>query len=159
MVLLIFFIWICFSMCLFNVHLFYSRFTGVFEAATIHYAVAKIFGPLVFGRGWCGCSVANVLFNIIYLNGKVCNYEKDGQGFHIFCFVIWLEYEFIMCRMLCSVYSFWHGSGKLESWSHSKISFSLSFLHCSMSSRYKFSTRLGRKTCRSFSSLLSNPFI
>lgn len=32
----------------------YYLFTGVFEAATIHYAVAKIFGPLVFGRGWCG---------------------------------------------------------------------------------------------------------
>lgn len=32
----------------------YHLFTGVFEAATIHYAVAKIFGPLVFGRGWCG---------------------------------------------------------------------------------------------------------
>lgn len=28
------------------------------------------------------------LLYIIYLNGKVCNYEKDGQGFHIFCFVI-----------------------------------------------------------------------
>ena len=28
----------------------YYLFTGVFEAATIHYAVAKIFGPLVFGR-------------------------------------------------------------------------------------------------------------
>ncbi len=32
----------------------YYLFTGVFEAATIHYAVAKICGPLVFGRGWCG---------------------------------------------------------------------------------------------------------
>ena len=32
----------------------YYLFTGVFEAATIHYAVAKIFGPLFFGRGWCG---------------------------------------------------------------------------------------------------------
>ena len=32
----------------------YYLFTGVFEAATIHYAVAKIFGPLIFGRGWCG---------------------------------------------------------------------------------------------------------
>lgn len=38
-------------------------FSGVFEAATIHYAVAKIFGPLVFGRGWCGyaCWTAMVL--------------------------------------------------------------------------------------------------
>ena len=37
--------------------------SGVFEAATIHYAVAKIFGPLLFGRGWCGyaCWTAMVL--------------------------------------------------------------------------------------------------
>ena len=41
----------------------YYLFTGVFEAATIHYAVAKIFGPLIFGRGWCGyaCWTAMVL--------------------------------------------------------------------------------------------------
>lgn len=41
----------------------YYLFNGVFEAATIHYAVAKIFGPLVFGRGWCGyaCWTAMVL--------------------------------------------------------------------------------------------------
>ncbi len=41
----------------------YYLFTGVFEAATIHYVVAKIFGPLVFGRGWCGyaCWTAMVL--------------------------------------------------------------------------------------------------
>ncbi len=40
----------------------YYLFLGVFEAATIHYAVAKIFGPLIFGaafaatpagRRWC----------------------------------------------------------------------------------------------------------
>ena len=41
----------------------YYLFTGGFEAATIHYAVAKIFGPLIFGRGWCGyaCWTAMVL--------------------------------------------------------------------------------------------------
>lgn len=41
----------------------YYLFTGVFEAATMHYAVAKIFGPLIFGRGWCGyaCWTAMVL--------------------------------------------------------------------------------------------------
>ena len=32
----------------------YYLFLGVFEAATIHYFVAKIAGPLFFGRGWCG---------------------------------------------------------------------------------------------------------
>ena len=41
----------------------YYLFTGVFEAATIHYAVAKIFGPLIFSRGWCGfaCWTAMIL--------------------------------------------------------------------------------------------------
>jgi polyferredoxin len=41
----------------------YYLFTGTFEAATIHYAVAKILGPLLFGRGWCGyaCWTAMVL--------------------------------------------------------------------------------------------------
>jgi polyferredoxin len=41
----------------------YYMLMGTFEAATIHYAVAKIFGPLVFGRGWCGyaCWTAMVL--------------------------------------------------------------------------------------------------
>ena len=34
--------------------LWYYLFLGVFEAATIHYFVAKIAGPLFFGRGWCG---------------------------------------------------------------------------------------------------------
>lgn len=41
----------------------YYLFLGVFEAAVIHYAVAKIAGPLLFGRGWCGyaCWTAMVL--------------------------------------------------------------------------------------------------
>lgn len=41
----------------------YYLFLGVFEAAVIHYVVAKICGPLIFGRGWCGyaCWTAMVL--------------------------------------------------------------------------------------------------
>lgn len=41
----------------------YYLFSGVFAAAVIHYAVAKIAGPLLFGRGWCGyaCWTAMVL--------------------------------------------------------------------------------------------------
>ncbi|MDO5843529.1 MAG: 4Fe-4S dicluster domain-containing protein [Methanocorpusculum sp.] len=41
----------------------YFLFLGVFQAAVIHYAVAKIFGPLLFGRGWCGyaCWTAMIL--------------------------------------------------------------------------------------------------
>jgi polyferredoxin len=41
----------------------YYLFLGVFEASVIHYAVAKIFGPILFGRGWCGyaCWTAMIL--------------------------------------------------------------------------------------------------
>ena len=54
----------------------YYLFLGVFEAATIHYAVAKIFGPLVFGRGWCGyaCWTAMVLAFVLKDNRAFCKY-------------------------------------------------------------------------------------
>lgn len=57
----------------------YYLFLGVFEAATIHYAVAKIFGPLLFGRGWCGyaCWTAMVLDFLPY---KVPNHERKRLG-------------------------------------------------------------------------------
>ena len=51
---------------------FYYLFIGVFQAATIHYAVAKIFGPFVFGRGWCGyaCQTAMLLDLLPYKQPK-----------------------------------------------------------------------------------------
>ncbi|MCL2067540.1 MAG: 4Fe-4S binding protein [Treponema sp.] len=38
-------------------------FNGVFYAAVLHYLIAKIFGPLLFGRAWCGyaCWTAMIL--------------------------------------------------------------------------------------------------
>ena len=66
----------------------YYLFTGVFEAATIHYAVAKIFGPLIFGRGWCGyaCWTAMVLDFLPY---KVPKQPRKATGvdqvYHICC--------------------------------------------------------------------------
>jgi polyferredoxin len=41
---------------------FFQVFQGIFTAAFVHYAVAKLFGPLVFGRGFCayGCWSAAV---------------------------------------------------------------------------------------------------
>ncbi len=58
----------------------YYLFTGVFEAATIHYAVAKIFGPLLFGRGWCGyaCWTAMVLDFLPY---KTPRQPRKKAGF------------------------------------------------------------------------------
>ncbi len=34
--------------------LWYYLMIGVWGAGTLHYAIAKVFGPLLFGRGWCG---------------------------------------------------------------------------------------------------------
>jgi Fe-S-cluster-containing hydrogenase component 2 len=38
-------------------------FNGLFQAALIHFIIAKVAGPLLFGRGWCGyaCWTAMVL--------------------------------------------------------------------------------------------------
>lgn len=58
----------------------YYLFLGVFEAATIHYVVAKIFGPLLFGRGWCGyaCWTAMVLDLLPY---KVPKHPRKQIGY------------------------------------------------------------------------------
>ncbi len=58
----------------------YYLFSGVFQAATIHYAVAKIFGPLLFGRGWCGyaCWTAMILDCLPY---KTPQQSRRSIGF------------------------------------------------------------------------------
>lgn len=42
---------------------FYYLLAGIFAGATLHYFIAKIVGPVIFGRGWCGwaCWTAMVL--------------------------------------------------------------------------------------------------
>lgn len=41
----------------------FDLFAGIFAAATLHYFIAKIIGPLIFSRGWCAwaCWTAMVL--------------------------------------------------------------------------------------------------
>lgn len=47
---------------------FFDLLTGVFWAAVIHYLIAKIVGPFLFGRVWCGwaCWTAMVLDQLPY---------------------------------------------------------------------------------------------
>ena len=47
-------------------------FNGVFYAAVIHYAVAKLFGPFLFGRAWCGyaCWTAMIFDLLPYKTAK-----------------------------------------------------------------------------------------
>ena len=79
----------------------YYLFTGVFEAATIHYAVAKIFGPLVFGRGWCGyaCWTAMVLDFLPY---KVPKEPRRKIGF-IRYITFGIALIFVAVLFLCRV--------------------------------------------------------
>ena len=58
----------------------YYLFLGVFEAAVIHYLVAKICGPIFFGRGWCGyaCWTGMILDLLPY---KVPQTERKKIGY------------------------------------------------------------------------------
>lgn len=79
----------------------YYLFTGVFEAATIHYAVAKIFGPLIFGRGWCGyaCWTAMILDFLPYKTPK--QPRKKIGWIRYFVFVI--SFVFVVALFLAHV--------------------------------------------------------
>lgn len=58
----------------------YYLFLGVFEAAVIHYLVAKIIGSIIFGRGWCGyaCWTGMILDLLPY---KVPKEKRKKLGF------------------------------------------------------------------------------
>ena len=83
----------------------YYLFTGVFEAATIHYAVAKIFGPLIFGRGWCGyaCWTAMVLDFLPY---KVPESPRKKLG--------WIRYITFAASLIFVAGLFLAGAGNME---------------------------------------------
>lgn len=83
----------------------YYLFTGVFEAATIHYAVAKIFGPLIFGRGWCGyaCWTAMVLDFLPY---KVPAGPRKKTG--------WIRYITFAASLVFVIALFLSGAGNIE---------------------------------------------
>ncbi len=51
---------------------FFYLLGGVFAASVIHYLVAKVFLPIIFGRGWCGwaCWTAMVLDYLPYKRNK-----------------------------------------------------------------------------------------
>lgn len=83
----------------------YYLFTGVFEAATIHYAVAKILGPLVFGRGWCGyaCWTAMILDFLPY---KVPTMPRKKIG--------WIKYICFALSLLFVLSLFLSNTGNME---------------------------------------------
>jgi polyferredoxin len=83
----------------------YYLFTGVFEAATIHYVVAKILGPLIFGRGWCGyaCWTAMVLDFLPY---KVPKQPRKKIG--------WIRYITFAASLIFVAALFWTQVGNIK---------------------------------------------
>ena len=59
---------------------FFFASMGIFQAAVIHYAVAKIAGPFFFGRAWCGyaCWTAMVLDLLPYKMPEKPHAKKLG---------------------------------------------------------------------------------
>ena len=72
---------------------------GVFEGAVIHFLIAKILGPLLFGRGWCGyaCWTAMILDLLPY---KTPQNERKNWGH-----VRYILFAAISCGV-CSLFVF-----------------------------------------------------
>ena len=77
---------------------FLFLFAGLFYAAVLHYMIAKIFGPLIFSRGWCGwaCWTAMILDLFPYKRNKAGRAKGFGVIRYlmffaslIFAVVIW----------------------------------------------------------------------
>lgn len=51
---------------------FFYLFSGIFAGSVIHYLVAKLAGPIIFNRGWCGwaCWTAMILDLLPYKRNK-----------------------------------------------------------------------------------------
>jgi len=73
---------------------------GIFQAAVIHYLVAKIAGPFLFGRGWCGyaCWTAMILDFLPYKTPRGPRREKLGL-FRIIVFMFSILYFLVLASM------------------------------------------------------------
>lgn len=75
-------------------------FSGVFSGPVIHYLVAKIGGPLLFGRGWCGyaCWTAMVLDLLPYKRPK--GPRRRGLGrLRFLLFALSLAFVLVLFRL------------------------------------------------------------
>lgn len=78
----------------------YYLFLGAFDAAVTHYFVAKIVGPLLFGRGWCGyaCWTAMILDLLPY---KVPQKRRDVTSVRYIVF--WGSFLFVSMLFVFAV--------------------------------------------------------
>lgn len=81
---------------------FFYLLSGFFAGAVVHYLVAKVIGPVIFNRGWCGwaCWTAMILDLLPY---------KKNAGW-VPGKLRWLRYVFF-CLSLALVLILWYGFG------------------------------------------------
>lgn len=74
----------------------YFLFLGVFEAAVIHFLVAKIAGPFIFGRGFCGyaCWLAMIFDLLPYKRPR-----KDRKPYGYVRYVVFLAVLMIIVAL------------------------------------------------------------
>ena len=86
--------------------LFFGLLTGFVQAAVVHYLIAKIFGPVLFGRLWCGWACWTVMI-LDLLPFKRSSGRLPGQWG-------WLRYAHFglsLGLVLLLWYGFGYGSG------------------------------------------------
>jgi polyferredoxin len=91
---------------------FYYTFSGLFYAAFIHYLIAKIIGPFIWGRGWCGYACWTAMILDLLPNKIPQNPRKEKLGFlrigifiisiFYFCFIFIYKREIIENIMFIS---------------------------------------------------------
>ena len=69
---------------------FFYLLAGFFAGSVIHYLVAKIFGPMIFGRGWCGwaCWTAMVLDFLPFKKSKAGRPSASWEKLRVVHFVL-----------------------------------------------------------------------
>lgn len=83
--------------------LFFGVLAGLTQPPVLHFSLAKIGGPLIFGRVWCGwaCWYAMIFDQLPYPNSR---HRRT---------VVWLRYIHF-CISLCVVIVLWYGVGYRE---------------------------------------------
>ncbi len=73
--------------------LFFHLLSGYFAASVIHYLVAKVFGPLLYGRGYCGwaCWTSMILDFLPYKRNKAGRVSQKWERLRYIHFAISLS--------------------------------------------------------------------
>ena len=77
---------------------FFYLLAGVFGGSVIHYLVAKVAGPILYGRGWCGwaCWTAMVLDFLPYRRNKRGRIAAKWESLRYVHFAVSLSLVFVL---------------------------------------------------------------